>query len=48
MKFLDWDAVHHLADYPAVIDAIAQMYARGCDAMDRMIMAQPTIDGDDT
>lgn len=47
MRFIDWDEVHRLADYPSVVGAIAQMYATGCDAMDRMIMSQPTVDGDD-
>ena len=47
MRFLDWEAVHRLADYPSVVDAIARMYAAGCDAMDRMIMSQPTVDGDE-
>jgi ornithine cyclodeaminase len=47
MRFIDWDEVHRLADYPSVIDAIARMYASGCDAMDRMIMCQPTADGDE-
>jgi alanine dehydrogenase len=47
MHFIDWDEVHRLADYPSVIDAIARMYASGCDAMDRMIMCQPTADGDE-
>ncbi len=46
MKFLDREAVHRLADYPLVIDAIAAMYATGCDAVDRMILSQPTADGD--
>jgi len=46
MKFLDREAVHRLADYPAVIDAIAAIYATGCDAVDRMILSQPTLDGD--
>lgn len=46
MKFLDREAVHRLADYPAVIDAIAAMYATGCDAVDRMILSQPTAGGD--
>src|SRR5271167_1936658 len=47
MRFIDWDEVHRLADYPSVVDAIARMYAAGCDAMDRMIMTQPTSDGAD-
>ena len=47
MRFIDWAEVHRLADYPSVVDAIARMYATGCDAMDRMIMTQPTSDGDD-
>jgi len=47
MRFIDWDEVHRLADYSSVIDAIARMYASGCDAMDRMIMCQPTADGDE-
>jgi alanine dehydrogenase len=47
MKFIDWDEVHRLADYPSVVDAIARMYAAGCDAMDRMMMSQPTADGDE-
>jgi len=47
MRYIDWDEVHKLADYRSVVDAIAQMYATGCDAMDRMIMTQPTRDGDD-
>lgn len=46
MKFLDREAVHRLADYPSVIDAIAAVYASGCDAVDRMILSQPTVDGD--
>jgi len=46
MKFLDREAVHRLADYPLVIDAIAAMYATGCDAVDRIMMTQPTADGD--
>lgn len=46
MRFLDREAVHRLADYPAVIDAIAAMYVSGCDAVDRMILSQPTADGD--
>lgn len=46
MKFLDREAVHRLADYPAVIDSIAAIYATGCDAVDRMILSQPTLDGD--
>lgn len=45
MMFLDREAVQRLADYPSVIDAIAAMYASGCDALDRMIMSQPTSDG---
>lgn len=47
MQFIDWDEVHRLADYPSVVDAIARMYAAGCDAMDRMIITQPTSDGAD-
>jgi alanine dehydrogenase len=47
MRFIDWDEVHKLADYGSVVDAIARMYASGCDAMDRMIMCQPTSDGDE-
>jgi alanine dehydrogenase len=47
MRFIDWDEVHRFADYPSVVDAIARMYASGCDAMDRMIMCQPTADGDE-
>lgn len=47
MRFIDWDEVHRLADYPSVVDAIARMYSAGCDAMDRMIMSQPTADGDE-
>jgi hypothetical protein len=47
MRFIDWDEVHRLADYPSVVDAIARMYSAGCDAMDRMIMSQPTSDGDE-
>jgi ornithine cyclodeaminase len=47
MRFIDWDEVHRLADYSSVVDAIARMYASGCDAMDRMIMCQPTADGDE-
>ena len=47
MRFIDWDEVHRLADYSSVIDAIARMYASGCDAMDRMIMCQPTADVDE-
>jgi alanine dehydrogenase len=45
MKFLDREAVHRLADYPSLIDAIAAVYATGCDAVDRMILSQPTADG---
>lgn len=45
MKFLARDTVHRLADYPSVIDAIAAMYATGCDAVDRLIMSQPTANG---
>src|SRR5262249_27099467 len=47
MRFIDWDEVHRFADYSSVIDAMARMYASGCDAMDRMIMCQPTADGDE-
>src|SRR6516165_6102867 len=47
MRFIDWDEVHRRADYSSVVDAIARMYASGCDAMDRMIMCQPTADGDE-
>ncbi len=47
MRFIDWDEVHKVADYPSVVDAIARMYATGCDDMNRMIMCQPTADGDE-
>ncbi|MFO0996443.1 MAG: ornithine cyclodeaminase family protein [Alphaproteobacteria bacterium] len=47
MKFIDWNTVHALADYASLVDALANMYASGCDAMDRLIMSQPTKDGDE-
>lgn len=46
MKIIDWDGVHRLADYASLVEAIHAMYRSGCDAMDRMIMSQPTKDGD--
>ncbi|WP_137113594.1 ornithine cyclodeaminase family protein [Mesorhizobium sp. GR13] len=46
MRFLNREEVYRLADYPAVIDTMAAMYANGCDAVDRMILSQPTADGD--
>jgi alanine dehydrogenase len=47
MRFIDWDGVHKLADYPSLVGALASMYAGGCDAMDRLLMSQPTKDGDE-
>ena len=46
MKFIDWDQVHALLDYPALVESLTEMYRDGCDAMDRMLMSQPTVDGD--
>lgn len=45
MKFLDWDQVHSLCDYAALVDALQAMYAGGCDAMERYLMSQPADDG---
>jgi len=46
MKIIDADGVFRLADHASLVDAIHAMYRSGCDAMDRMIMSQPTKDGD--
>jgi ornithine cyclodeaminase len=47
MKFIDWDEVHKHADFPSLVTALTEMYRVGCDAMDRMILSQPTADGDE-
>lgn len=45
MRIIDSDEVHEHSNYPALVESLTQMYKKGCDAMDRMLMTQPTKDG---
>lgn len=46
MQFLNWDDVHSLAHYPTLVDAIASIYSSGCSEVGRIMLSQPTVDGD--
>ncbi len=46
MKIIDAADVFRLATFPALVDELLAMYRTGCDAMDRLLMSQPTADGD--
>lgn len=45
MRMINRDQVHEHLDYRALVESLTQMYRNGCDAMDRMLMTQPTKDG---
>lgn len=45
MIFLDWNKVHQLADFRVLADAILDMFANGCECLDRMTLTQPTLAG---
>lgn len=46
MRIIEAQDVFRLADFPSLIEALTDMYRAGCDAMDRMLLSQPTADGD--
>ncbi|MGE0094456.1 MAG: ornithine cyclodeaminase family protein [Alphaproteobacteria bacterium] len=46
MRIIEAKDVFRLADFPSLIGGLTDMYKAGCDAMDRMILSQPTAHGD--
>jgi ornithine cyclodeaminase len=45
MIYLDWDKVHQFANFKVLAEEILQMFANGCECLDRLTLAQPTKDG---
>jgi alanine dehydrogenase len=45
MIYLDWDKVHRYADFKVLVDAILEMFAVGCECIDRLTLSQPTLSG---
>lgn len=46
MMVIDGNDVHRHGDFNLLIDAILQMYSRGCAGMERITLTQPTAEGD--
>jgi alanine dehydrogenase len=46
MRIIDGTEVLKVAKFPLLVEELTRMYRSGCDAMDRMILSQPTADGD--
>lgn len=46
MRIIEAKDVFRLADFPSLIGGLTDMYKAGCDAMDRMLLSQPTTEGD--
>lgn len=45
MRFVDADAVHAALDYPALIEALRRGHSAGVDAVDRLLLSQPSRAG---
>lgn len=45
MMFLDSDGVHKHADFRDLVDSILDMFASGCECLDRLTLSQPTATG---
>jgi ornithine cyclodeaminase/alanine dehydrogenase-like protein (mu-crystallin family) len=45
MQFFDADAVHAALDYGALVEALREGHRKGVDAVERLLMAQPSGDG---
>lgn len=48
MRVIDRDEVYAIADYRRLVDALAEMYRSGVDALERTILTQPGPDGGET
>lgn len=45
MMYLDSDKVHEIADFRVLVDAILEMFAAGCECLERLTLSQPTLFG---
>jgi len=43
MRFIDAAAVHRALDYPSLVEALREGHRRGVDAVDRLLLEQPSI-----
>lgn len=45
MRIVNADEVHAHLDYPGLVEALRDLFRRGCDVVDRMGLSQPLPDG---
>jgi alanine dehydrogenase len=45
MRVVSAEEVHAHLDYPGLVEALRDLFRRGCDRVDRMILAEPLPDG---
>jgi ornithine cyclodeaminase len=45
MRIVSADEVHAYLDYPGLVEALRELFRRGCDVVDRMGLSQPLPDG---
>jgi ornithine cyclodeaminase len=46
MRFIDAEAVHRALDYPSLVAALREGHRRGVDAIERLLLGQPSREGD--
>src|SRR5579871_2924163 len=45
MRYVAADEVHRLLDYPSLVEALRELFRRGCDRVERFGLTQPLPDG---
>ncbi len=45
MRYVTVDEVHRLLDYPSLVEALRELFRRGCDRVERLSLSQPLGDG---
>lgn len=45
MRYVAADEVHRLLDYPSLVEALRELFRRGCDRVERFALSEPLSDG---